>query len=148
MREMDDTISLYLADMKDENNRLIQELQAVPKAEIKTHAVQQAEEIVQHKEQGYKKSQTKVEETELAATNRASEPRILVSKNIVANAYSRQQQAGVTVQTTSQAKDVTIKEELKPITVEQQVVQLAKQGKLRRKLPNSYKKVRQKSSFY
>ncbi|QDQ01759.1 hypothetical protein FOH38_15425 [Lysinibacillus fusiformis] len=129
MREMDDTISLYLADMKDENNRLIQELQAVPKAEIKTHAVQQAEEIVQHKEQGYKKSQTKVEETELAATNRASEPRILVSKNIVANAYSRQQQAGVTVQTTSQAKDVTIKEELKPITVEQQVVQLAKQGK-------------------
>ncbi len=54
MREMDDTISLYLAEMKDENNRLIQELQAVPKPEPEvktTYAVQQVKK--QQKEQDY-----------------------------------------------------------------------------------------------
>ena len=131
MREMDDTISLYLAEMKDENNRLIQELQAVPipEPEVKTtYAVQQVKK--QQKEQDYQFSQTEQEKTVLAPTSHDSEPRILVSKNIAANAYSRQQQAGVTVSSTSQTKDVMLqKEEPKPETVEQQIVQLAKQGK-------------------
>ncbi|EON73322.1 hypothetical protein [Lysinibacillus sphaericus] len=129
MREMDDTISLYLVDMKDENNRLIQALQVVPKPEVKTHTVQQDEEIVQPKEQDHKPGQTEVDEALLPPTSIDSEPRVFVSKNIVANAYSRQKQAGVTVQTVSQAKDVTLKEEPQPVTLEQQVVQLAKQGK-------------------
>ena len=34
MREMDDTISVYLAEMKDENDRLIKELQSVSQSEI------------------------------------------------------------------------------------------------------------------
>ncbi|MET4559156.1 hypothetical protein ABIA69_000299 [Lysinibacillus parviboronicapiens] len=130
MREMDDTISLYLAEMKDENNRLIQELQAVPipEPEVKTtYAVQQVKK--QQKEQDYQFSPEQ-EKTVLAPTSHDSEPRILVSKNIAANAYSRQQQAGVTVSSASQTKDVMLqKEEPKPETVEQQIVQLAKQGK-------------------
>ncbi len=66
----------------------------------------------------------------MAPTSHDSEPRILVSKNIAANAYSRLQQAGVTVSSASQTKDVMLqKEEPKPETVEQQIVQLAKKGK-------------------
>lgn len=45
MREMDDTISVYLADMKDENDRLIQELHSVSKSELNVNAIQQAEKL-------------------------------------------------------------------------------------------------------
>ncbi|MFE3574957.1 DUF6115 domain-containing protein [Lysinibacillus sp. NPDC059133] len=134
MREMDDTISVYLAEMKDENDRLIQELQRVSKSETQTNAVKQEEQIVRLKEQGQPPSLTKEENTVDGSISLDHEPRIYVPKNIVANAYSRQQQTGAKaeakmVHSARQPSDATEKEEAKPLTVEQQVVELAKQGK-------------------
>ncbi|KOP79027.1 hypothetical protein AMS59_08295 [Lysinibacillus sp. FJAT-14745] len=134
MREMDDTISVYLADMKDENDRLIQELQRVSKSETQTNAVKQEEQIVRQKEQEQPPSLTKEESTVDGSISLDNEQRIYVPKNIVANAYSRQQQTGAkteakVVHSDHQATDATKKQEAKPLTVEQQAVELAKQGK-------------------
>ncbi|MCY9545760.1 hypothetical protein [Lysinibacillus xylanilyticus] len=138
MREMDDTISLYLADMKDENDRLIQEMQRVSKSDIQ-NAVKQEEPIVRQKEQEQPPSLTKEESTGDGSVSLDNEPRVYVPKNIVANAYSRQQQTGAkndankTVakvsQSAQQPTDATKKEEAKPLTIEQQAIELAKQGK-------------------
>lgn len=138
MSEMDDTISVYLAEMKDENDRLIQELQRVSKSETKTNAVKQEEQIVRQKEQAQQPSLKKEESTVDGSISLENEQRIYVPKNIVANAYSRQQQTGAkteakVVHSNQQATDATKKKEaeakLKPLTVEQQVIELAKQGK-------------------
>jgi len=138
MREMDDTISLYLADMKDENDRLIQELQRVSKSEIQ-NAVKQEEPIVRQKELEQPPSLTKEESTGDGSVSLDNEPRVYVPKNIVANAYSRQQQTGAkndankteakVAQSAQQPTDETKKEEAKPLTIEQQAIELAKQGK-------------------
>lgn len=131
MREMDDTISIYLADMKDENDRLIQELQRVSKSEIQN--------AVKQKEQEPPPSLTKEESTVDGSVSLDNEPRVYVPKNIVANAYSRQQQTGAkndankteakVAQSAQQPTDATKKEEAKSLTIEQQAVELAKQGK-------------------
>ncbi|MGE7841816.1 hypothetical protein ACQKNX_13575 [Lysinibacillus sp. NPDC093712] len=127
MREMDDSISLYLAEMKDENNRLIQALQVVPKPEKTTGIGQQSKQLNVQKDQGKPLSQADSEQKD---ASRDSEPRILMPKNIVANAYSRQQQVAVTPVQATTSKPVAVqKEEQKPITLEQQIVQMAKQGK-------------------
>lgn len=123
MREMDDTISLYLAEMKDENNRLIQALQVVPKPTMTPDTGQQAQPIAVPKSQGQPLSQTDGEKKAVTAN---SEPRILMPKNIVANAYSRQQQGGTTA---APKVDSLPKEESKLLTMEQQIVQMAEQGK-------------------
>ena len=140
MREMDDTISLYLADMKDENDRLIQELQRVSKSEIQ-NAVKQEEPIVRQKEQEQEQppSLIKEESTGDGSVSLDNEPRVYVPKNIVANAYSRQQQTGAkndankteakVAQSAQQPTDATKKEEAKPLTIEQQAIELARQGK-------------------
>jgi len=135
MREMDDTISVYLAEMKDENDRLIQELQRVSKSETQTNVVKQEEQIVRKKEQEQPPSLTKEESTVDGSSSLENEQRIYVPKNIVANAYSRQQQTGVKTEAkvvhSNQQATATKKQEamLKPLTVEQQAVELAKQGK-------------------
>jgi len=138
MREMDDTISVYLAEMKDENDRLIQELQRVSKSETQTNAVKQEEQIERQKEQEQSPPLTKEENSVDGSISLDNEPRIYVPKNIVANAYSRQQQTGAKTEAKTEAKvvhsaqqptDATQKEEAEPLTIEQQAVELAKQGK-------------------
>lgn len=134
MREMDDTISVYLAEMKDENDRLIQELQGVSMSATKTNAVKQVEQIAGQKEQEQSPSLTEEESTVDGSNSVDHEPRIYVPKNIVANAYSRQQQPGVkteakVVHSAEQLKEARRKDEVKPLTIEQQAIELAKQGK-------------------
>ncbi|WP_374963489.1 hypothetical protein [Lysinibacillus sp. RS5] len=134
MREMDDTISVYLAEMKDENDRLIQELQSVSMTATKTNAVKQVEQIARQKEQEQSPSLTEEESTVDGSNSVDHEPRIYVPKKIVANAYSRQQQPGVkteakVVHSAEQLNEARRKDEVKPLTIEQQVIELAKQGK-------------------
>ncbi|MFJ7667743.1 DUF6115 domain-containing protein [Lysinibacillus sp. NPDC097195] len=125
MREMDDSISLYLTEMKDENNRLIQALQVVPKPEMATTTGQQKRNALQ-KNEGQPLSSL---ESHTKEAGRENEPRILVPKNIVTNAYSRQQLGGAPVQATASKPPTVQKEEPQPLTMEQQIVQMAKQGK-------------------
>lgn len=118
MREMEDTISLYLTEMKDENNRLISELQVVSKPQpVVIHPIEDNEKVI------HQKKQVVAEESPNALNlpEFEVEQRILVPKNIVAKAYNRQQ----TTTNTTVKQDEVIKED----TFEKQVLQLSKQGK-------------------
>ncbi|UZN00415.1 hypothetical protein OL548_12740 [Lysinibacillus sp. MHQ-1] len=53
MSEMDDTISVYLTEMKDENDRLIKELQNVSPSELAATSVQQTVSYEPQQEQAY-----------------------------------------------------------------------------------------------
>lgn len=135
MREMDDTISVYLAEMKDENDRLINELQRVPKpkAVVLSSPNEQDKKISkQQSEQETKQATVENPSKEENIPNFEIEPRVFVPKKTAATAYSRQQYAS-----TNTAKQDTIvatldtgsKEKQKERTFEEKVVQLSKEGK-------------------
>lgn len=128
MREMDDTISVYLAEMKDENDRLIKELQSVSQSEIAASSLQQTEQYMTPQEQPTLPVVQEVKSD--SSLSLEKDARIYVPKNIVANAYSRQQHtSSKMVKTASPLKVEEQKEAEKLLTVEQQALELAKQGK-------------------
>ncbi|MED3874681.1 MULTISPECIES: hypothetical protein [Lysinibacillus] len=128
MREMDDTISVYLAEMKDENDRLIKELQSVSQSEIAASSLQQTEQYMTPQEQPTLPVVHEVKSD--SSLSLEKDARIYVPKNIVANAYSRQQHtSSKMVKTASPLKVEEQKEAEKLLTVEQQALELAKQGK-------------------
>lgn len=131
MREMDDTISLYLAEMKDENNRLISELQMVSKPQtiVGSNPVEKDE---QHRELESQRANEGTSSKEVNIPDIEVEPRVFVPKNIAVNAYNRQQYASDN--TANQGSpvatlDAVTEAEQKERTFEEQVVQLSKQGK-------------------
>jgi len=133
MSEMDDTISVYLAEMKDENDRLIKELQNVSPSELAATSVQQTVSFETQKERA--SSLAEVEAKNESPLSLDKDARIYVPKTIVANAYSRQQQTTTTVVSTPSTPStpsplkVEQKERVKELTTEQQALSLAKQGK-------------------
>jgi len=127
MSEMDDTISVYLAEMKDENDRLIKELQNVSPSELAATSVQQTVSFETQKERA--SSLAEVEAKNESPLSLDKDARIYVPKTIVANAYSRQQQTTTTVVSTPSPLKVEQKERVKELTTEQQALSLAKQGK-------------------
>lgn len=128
MREMDDTISVYLAEMKDENDRLIKELQSVSQSEIAASSLHQTEQYMTPQEQPTWPVVHEVKSD--SSLSLEKDARIYVPKNIVANAYSRQQHtSSKMVKTAPPLKVEEQKEAEKLLTVEQQALELAKQGK-------------------
>ena len=128
MREMDDTISVYLTEMKDENDRLIKELQNVSQSEIAASSMQHTEQYMSPQEEPPLPVVQEVKSD--SSLSLEKDARINVPKNIVANAYSRQQHTGSKmVKTASPLKVEEQKEPDKVLTVEQQALELAKQGK-------------------
>lgn len=138
MREMDDTISLYLTEMKDENNRLISELQIVEKTQPHLK-----EQVKKTNEQETQQVVDELSSTEVELPAYEMEPRVFVPKNIAVNAYNRQQQVSnhtataVSVVTTP---DIAIKEKPKEHTLEEQVVQLSKQGETVEEIAKKFQK--------
>lgn len=130
MREMDDTITAYLAEMKDENDRLIKELQNVKQPEIAASSLQQIEQSVTPMEQSSSDLTQGTKSDSSLSLDKDS--RIYVPKKIVANAYSRQQHTGAKkAQAVPSPKEemANLPEKEKMLTVEQQALELAKQGK-------------------
>ncbi|WP_341301941.1 hypothetical protein MHB44_05870 [Lysinibacillus sp. FSL H8-0500] len=127
MREMDDTISMYLTEMKDENDRFIQELQNVSQPALASTSIQHTAPVMEQKHSSLSTVQQKKEDS---STTLEADTRVYVPKNIVANAYSRQQQASANnspVVPTTTANHEQKKEQT--LTLEQQVLELMKQGK-------------------
>lgn len=145
LREMDDTISLYLVEMKQENDRFLQQLakvkatapprvqasekpvqapsarQAVPKEpEAKPQHVVQQETPTEAAEQLIVQAVTQPEEQPLI-----EEPRLFVPKNVAQRAY------GQHVQMVTQPEEPKVIEEDKVKVLpsfEQQVIDLAQSG--------------------
>ncbi|MDM5351018.1 hypothetical protein QUF65_08990 [Lysinibacillus sphaericus] len=127
MSEMDDTISVYLTEMKDENDRLIKELQNVSPSELAATSVQQTVSYEPQQEQAYSAAEQELKKDRPLSLDK--DARLYVPKNIVANAYSRQRQTTETIASSPMPLIVEQKEEVKELTMEQQALNLAKQGK-------------------
>lgn len=127
MSEMDDTISVYLTEMKDENDRLIKELQNVSPSELAATSVQQTVSYEPQQEQAYSAAEQELKKNRPLSLDK--DARLYVPKNIVANAYSRQRQTTETIASSPMPLKVEQKEEVKELTMEQQALNLAKQGK-------------------
>jgi len=127
MSEMDDTISVYLTEMKDENDRLIKELQNVSPSELAATSVQQTVSYEPQQEQAYSAAEQELKKDRPLSLDK--DARLYVPKNIVANAYSRQRQTTETIASSPMPLKVEQKEEVKELTMEQKALNLAKQGK-------------------
>ena len=128
MREMEDAISVYLAEMKDENDRLINELQIVPKpkARIVVESNEFDHEILKQPSENDSKNGQSSKEVNIP--NFEIEPRIIVPKKTAVTAYSRQQHTAKQGTSVEILKEEQI-EKQKERTFEEQVVRLSKQGK-------------------
>ncbi|WP_336634334.1 hypothetical protein [Lysinibacillus fusiformis] len=127
MSEMDDTISVYLTEMKDENDRLIKELQNVSSSDLAATRVQKTISKEPQQEQAPSPAEQVLKNDSPSSLDK--DARIYVPKNIVANAYSRQQQTTATAVSSPTPLKVEQKEQVKELTIEQQALNLAKQGK-------------------
>lgn len=135
MREMDDTISVYLAEMKDENDRLINELQMVPKQKVVVLSEPNEKDKKNNKqpsEQDINYAKDEKHAKEVNVSDFEIEPRVFVPKKAAVSAYSRQQQSST--HSTKQAASITTLDKVRiekqtELTFEEQVVQLSKQGK-------------------
>ena len=130
IREMDDAISLYLVEMKEENDRLINELSTMKHSEHKNNDMenQSLAMIDMADRQG---NSAATQENNLTKKDRgeAISPRAMVPKKLAANAYKQQTatevpQAPQTMATKNAAKDLA-----NLPTFEQKVLNLYRQGK-------------------
>ncbi|ACA39180.1 hypothetical protein Bsph_1582 [Lysinibacillus sphaericus C3-41] len=113
--------------MKDENDRLIKELQNVSPSELAATSVQQTVSYEPQQEQAYSAAEQELKKDRPLSLDK--DARLYVPKNIVANAYSRQRQTTETIASSPMPLKVEQKEEVKELTMEQQALNLAKQGK-------------------
>lgn len=128
IREMDDAISVYLLEMREENNRLIKELSNMNKNEIENIE----KNVMNLGNDRFNETDT----TQGSATGKESvlEQKNLIPKTIVKNAYNRQkEQASTNLKQNHQELFQRKVEEEKVIenlpTFEQQVVKLHHEGK-------------------
>ena len=137
IEEMDNTISVYLLEMKEENDRLIEELksskrsnnQSGPPSYTQTTLQKEATQI-QEKKDAIQPSNT----SKLGDVPDMESPRVFVPVQRAANAYTKQKANAIEDQSLDEQQERLVKtEEPKPVqkekTYEQKVVALYKEGK-------------------
>ena len=132
MREMDDAVGAYLLEMHEENNRLIDELTKQKKPEKATKSLYDDEPFVSKDDLAVNNSplfKDKIVQEDL--TNVEIEMRTLIPKNVVAKAYAKQKDS--TIQPSPIAPKKVVEQAVsleleKPLTYEEQVVKLSREG--------------------
>ncbi|HWL13576.1 MAG TPA: hypothetical protein VNQ57_11345 [Ureibacillus sp.] len=122
IREMDDAISLYLVEMKEENDRLIQELSSIKQTEFKDNEIKNQKLAMMDLEDeevsptAAYKEKSSTEEVKLA-------PKAYIPKKVVRNAYK--------LQNPVEEVPVPLQVEEKSVlpAFEQKVLELHRQGK-------------------
>lgn len=136
MQEMDEAITVYLMEMREENDRLVAQLNALKKEN--TVYPQELEQAISHdrqqvnessKMETYQQSIQLLQEQEQEQEQeqvRTKEMKLLVPKNIAASAYTRQkQQAHPQNEATLQTVD---KDPQRLLSFEQQIIALYNEG--------------------
>jgi hypothetical protein len=137
MREMEDSFSVYLIEMKEENDRLIKELsvakatemngsKAVERSKTATNSFEEVNTLLnrstKHEELPKTPTITQIEQT--------SEPKRIVPKSIATNAYKKNHSphsaTAIVAEKVSEAKVEPVDEVL--VSFEQEVVNLHKNG--------------------
>ena len=133
IEEMDNTISVYLLEMKEENDRLIEELKTSKLSSSKPIPSIHTQSTVQKETFGVEKKET----TQLTNTSKADEmeaPRVFVPVQRVANAYTKQK-ANVVVEKELDEVQAELFDKIeeplpeKEQTFEQKIVALYNEGK-------------------
>lgn len=131
IREMDDVIGVYLLEMREENDRLIQELKY-----SKQQSIPFKQPVVEFEKQPVQKPL--VVEEPFTDSSQVPQPpvqpvfeqRPFMSKNMAASAYNRQKESTSADVASSRNRTVVVEKEQKHIvlTLEQQVVQYFNDG--------------------
>ncbi|QCR31824.1 hypothetical protein [Lysinibacillus sp. SGAir0095] len=130
IREMDDAISLYLVEMKEENDRLINELSSIKQNESKNNEIKNQILARINSEDSQRLSSTAQDESASKMDPVESiPPKALVPKKVATNAYKQQTVNEVrpvkqTIETETVEKDLTVLP-----SFEQKVITLYQQGK-------------------
>ena len=134
IEEMDNTISVYLLEMKEENDRLIEELKTTKFSSNKTIPVQMQSTV--QKEDTQKKDTIQSSNTRhVEDVSDMEAPRVFVPVQRAANAYTKQKVNVVEEKELDQVQaELLVKTEVpklaqKAETFEQKVVALYKEGK-------------------
>lgn len=130
IREMDDAISLYLVEMKEENDRLIDELSSIKQREFKNNDIKNQKMAMINLEDAQENSgaaQSESLQKKEPVENIAQ--KAFVPKKMAANAYK--QQAVNETSAAPQAKETkTVEKDMSTLpTFEQKVLNLYRQGK-------------------
>jgi len=134
IREMDDAISLYLVEMKEENDRLIQELSSIKQAEFEKNGLKTKNMAMMNEELSTNSSAKNDEPKKLEPTEEVKiSPKSIVPKTMVTNAYKQHKQVNEVQQTAQVIKDEKgeDKNNTTPtlLPFEQKVLNLHRQGK-------------------
>ena len=132
IREMDDVIGVYLLEMREENDRLIQELK-----DSKQQVTPFKQPVMEFEKQPVQKPLV-VEEPSFTESPQVPQPSVqpvfeqrpFMSKNMAASAYNRQKESTSADVASSRNRTVVVEKEQQPIvqTLEQQVVQYFNDG--------------------
>ena len=132
IREMDDAISLYLVEMKEENDRLISELSSIKQTELKKNDIKEQKVAMINLEDEQKKAEIIIEESkskEIEDTD-ILPPKAFVPKKMATNAYKQQRTASEMPSVSQKEQNTTVKEDKSTLpTLEQNVLTLYRQGK-------------------
>lgn len=120
MREMEESISLYLVEIQEENNRLIREL-----SEVKPISNNRKSEDVNEVNQTNDNNEEKTD-----ASNPSFEQKVFVPKAVARNAYSKyKKQTNNNESKTPDHNQQELNTETTPISFEQHVIKLHNEGK-------------------
>lgn len=141
MREMDEVVSAYLLEMREENDRLIQELS------LKSNKIVNISKQTDQQEtpQEFKAVENSTPQTSSEQTNKPSiaelESRMLVPKAMVAKAYTQQKKSvDIDEQITEVDDQKTQDNKELSLTYEEQVLKLYNQGKTVEQIAKEMKK--------
>lgn len=132
IREMDDAIGLYLVDMKEENDRLIQELSSLKQNEYKNNDIKNQKMAMINLEDASLISDTGQQEERFSndETVEAILQKSFVPKKMVTNAYKQQKTVSEISSVVQQEQNNAAKKELSTLpSFEQKVLNLYSQGK-------------------
>lgn len=133
IREMDDAISLYLVEMKEENDRLIAELSSLKQNKLVKKEIREQKVAMINLEQTQTSSGDTEEEilSKLATVENNNAPKVMVPKKMVTNAYKQQKFESETPPPgLKQDQYESVEKDLSTLpSFEQEVLNLYKQGK-------------------
>ena len=117
LREMDDTIGVYLLEMREENDRLIQELQRTKVAPQQISSVEESGPFVKMGQPVQQVPVSDLERQQQVVESAPIESRMIVPKTWAANAYNRQKIQPAVIEESKENIELPVER-----TIEQQIV--------------------------
>ncbi|KGR73920.1 DUF6115 domain-containing protein [Ureibacillus sinduriensis] len=129
IREMDDAISIYLVEMKEENDRLIEELSLIKQNERNHERKDQNMAMMNSEERKTISEVTRNDMEGKVGVLQSNAPKATISKKMATNAYKQQRLSEVPSEARQEHNEEVEKDNSSLPSFEQKVLNLHKQGK-------------------